>query len=181
MSDDETVRIRILPFNGKREEWRMWSKRFLAQAHIKGYKDLLIGTKQLPNYAATSDMAEELRKKNDKAWNELLLSCKDAVSFAAVDSARTTMYPDGNCILAWQNLVNKYEPKTDASKVELKQKFNASKLPTGTDPDEWITELERIRQELKDLNHNISDEDLIIHIINNMTKEYKTLIERLES
>ena len=47
-------------------------------------------------------------------------------------------------------------------------------------PDEWISELEIIRQRLKGLKSRISDTDFMTHILNNLPPEYETTIEKLE-
>ncbi len=189
MSEEITKVIRILPFSGKQSDWRMWSKKFLARAKIQGYKDVLTMKVTLSNTVTVgsiidADVKSEEEKKlsyNEAAYNDLLLSCQDEVSFGAVEQAVSEEFPDGNCQQAWQNLMSRYEPRTAATKVELKKKFADSRLSIGADPDEWITDLELIRQQLLNLKYKMSDEDLIIHILNNMTKEYENLVERLET
>ena len=49
------------------------------------------------------------------------------------------------------------------------------------DPEEWISELERMRNELKRI-HNVpvSDLDLMIHVMINLPREYHTLIKSFE-
>ena len=173
--------LRAIPFSGKKEDWRIWSKCFLARARVKGYKKILIGTVDLPDQNDQGDESSKLKKLNELAYNDLMLSFKDEISFSSVEKALTTDYPDGNSRIAWQNLLQKYEPRTSAYKVELKKEFNNSKLIKGQDPDEWIMELERIKQILEDMNHVIQDEDLKIHVLNNLTPDYETLVERLEA
>ena len=75
----------------------------------------------------------------------------------------------------------KYEPSTSGSLVLMKKEFAASKLSSvGTDHDVWIAELERMRQRLRNMKATISDDDLIIHILNNLPTEYNTIVEKLE-
>ena len=186
----EEKEIRIILFNGKQATWRMWSRKFLAQVSIKGYKDLMLGKEKLPTPSflrSTEDIdtveqgiEEKKMSMNRKAYNELLLCCQDEISFGAVDEAISDEYPDGNCQEAWSNLLDKYEPRTTTTKVELKKKFAEMKLPQGSDPDIWINKLEQVRQLLRNTGHKMSEEDLLIHILNNMTIEYETLVERLE-
>jgi hypothetical protein len=64
----------------------------------------------------------------------------------------------------------------------LKQKFNTSKLGSAKkDPDEWIAGLELIRRKLKNMGHPISDMDMMIHVINNLPKEYDAITDQLEN
>ena len=175
--------IRVLVFKGEHDEWRKWSKKFLARAKMKGYKNILLGVDKPPKQnEITEDAAKlKLRLLNEAAYNDLLLSCDDDVSFGAVEDALTDDHPDGDAAKAWQNLMAKYEPSTSGSLVLMKKEFAASKLSSvGTDPDVWIAELERMRQRLRNMKATISDDDLIIHILNNLPTEYNTIVEQLE-
>ena len=180
--------IWIIPFSGKHEEWRMWSRKFLARAKTKKFKDVLLGDVEVPDHDQDIDVSTNegklkmaARVANDNAYNELLLSCTDEVSFGAVDEAVTSVLPDGDAAKAWANLTAKYEPKTTASKVQLKREFNLCILDNvSKDPDEWISDLERIRQRLKVMKSEINDTDLMIHILNNLPPEYESLVEKLE-
>jgi hypothetical protein len=33
--------IHVLPLSGKKEEWAVWSKKFLFKAYLSGFKDML--------------------------------------------------------------------------------------------------------------------------------------------
>ena len=180
--------IRSLPFSGKQEDWRMWSRKFLARAELKGYQEILEGTKKAPSASlvidestATGKRLSKLRRANTMAYNDLLMACEDEVSFGAVDEALTKDLPKGDARQAWLNLQAKYESTTAASKKQLKKEFHTSSLNDVTkDPDEWITNLERMRIRLKAMKHEISDEDLMIHVLNNLPEEYDNLVEDLE-
>ena len=44
MSTKETEKLYcFLPFSGKHNDWRKWSRKLLARAKMKKYKDLLTG------------------------------------------------------------------------------------------------------------------------------------------
>ena len=78
------ITIRILPFLGKESEWRMWLRKFIATAKARGYKEVL----ELINPSA-----KPLAKDNDKAYNNLILSISDEVTFGIVDEATSTLFP----------------------------------------------------------------------------------------
>ena len=189
MSTEETEKsYRVLPFSGKHDDWRMWSRKFLARAKLKKYKDVLTGLEEVPGIDEEIDVATKggkiktlARTANDIAYNDLLLSCSDEVSFGAVDEALTIKLPDGDAAKAWANLVAKYEPKTSASLVQLKREFNVCTLSSvSKDPDEWLSMLECIHQQLRVMQSVITDTDLMIHVLNNLPVEYETLVEKLE-
>ena len=59
-------------------------------------------------------------------------------------------------------------------------KFTQSKLKDWTkDRDEWLDELEKTRADLEMMGSKILEEDFKIHILNNLPKEYESLIEKL--
>jgi hypothetical protein len=48
MTKSEIKSICVLEFNGKTSDWEGWSEKFKARAKRKGYKDLLLGKKNIP-------------------------------------------------------------------------------------------------------------------------------------
>ena len=48
------------------------------------------------------------------------------------------------------------------------------------DPEEWITELGEFHDHLEDVGSIMSDEDLTIHILNNLPSEYELQVEQME-
>jgi len=169
---DTMKTLKVVPFSGKKEDWNRWSKTFLAASTVRGYREVI---KPLdPTVIADP-------QKNTQAYSDLMMSCEDEVSFGVIDESVSTDFPDGDARLAWKNLYKKYEPTTGAMKVELKMEFQQLSLDdVNDDPDEWITKLELIRRRLKVLGHEISDEDMILHILNNMPAEYENLVETNE-
>ena len=169
----DTMRtLKIVPFSGKKEDWNRWSKTFLAASTVRGYREVIKPT----NEDVPADS-----KKNIQAYNDLMMSCENEVSFGVVDESISTQFPDGDARLAWKNLFKKYEPSTGAMKVELKLQFQQSTLSdVNEDPNEWITKLELIRRRFKTLGHEVSDEDIVLHVLNNLPTEYENLVEANE-
>ena len=187
MTDLTEKTLRVIPFDGKAANWRMWSIKFSARAHGRGYLDVLKGTTTVPPHSqvltdsATDKVLKAARDANLLMYQDIICSCDDPVSFGIVDEAKTEELPDGDANLAWRNLKKKYEPDTGTEKVRLKYKYSTMSLKSAKeDPDIWITELEVIRRQLKILKADISDDDLILHILNNLPKEYETTVEALE-
>ena len=164
--------IRVIPFSGKSEDWNRWSKTFLATATAKGYREVLKPSN--PAKKADSEL-------NVQMYNDLILSCQEEIIFGIVDESVSKDFPDGDARLAWKNLQDKYEPSTGAAKVQLKKEFHMLKLTSvDEDPDIWLTELELKRRRLKTLGSTIEDDDLILHILNHLPKEYEMVIELCE-
>jgi hypothetical protein len=56
MSSEEKS-IRVIEFSGKRSDWKIWSRKFLARANRKGYKALLEGKEAIPKVSEYSALA----------------------------------------------------------------------------------------------------------------------------
>ena len=169
---DTIKTIRIIPFSGKEEDWNRWSKTFMATATAKGYREVLKPSEE------EEDVDEDL---NVQAYNDLILSCQEDISFGIIDESISETFPDGDARLAWKNLRDRFEPSTGAAKVQAKQEFHQLKLASADDdPDPWITSLELKRRRLKTLGTTIEDDVIILHILNNLPKEYERVVELCE-
>ena len=200
MSSLEQKSIKVIEFTGKDKDWKIWSRKFLAQGNRKGYKGLLTGSDNIPTEAEselavgerndTEKKTRKLWKLNELAFEDILLSIngqtkQGKIAFNLVDNCTTTDQPDGNCRVAWERLVHKYAPKTAPSYIQLKKDFANSKLLSAhTDPDEWMTDLECLRSEMNKVKisgkTDMSEVDLIIHILSNLPEEYEVAVSELE-
>ena len=90
-SESNEKTIRILTFSGKKEDWMMWSDKFMAKAMMKGYNEILDGTMLVPEDKTTKPTSskEEARKLNKLAFNKLILACTDKIAFGIVKNAKT--------------------------------------------------------------------------------------------
>ena len=110
-------------------------------------------------------------QKNDVPYAEILIACECAICFGIINSSRSEQLPDGDAKLAWDNLVSKFEPRTKASLIQLKRKFVDKKMVSSTqDPDQWIQCLEGMQRKLQLMGHEVSEMDLVIHILQNLPK-----------
>ena len=74
-----------------------------------------------------------------------------------------------------------YEPTSSKNEVELKKEFYDSLLKSWKKgPDNWISKLKILRKILRDMKNEISDKDLMIHILNNHPEEYETSFKVLD-
>ena len=179
-NEQEEKSIRVLTFSGKDEDWDMWSKKFLAMAQRKKYKDILTGKMNIAKEDATLTNEDEkkAREANEKAYSDLILSCTDEVSFGLVEGAITEDNPSGDSALAWKELNEEYDPDVGTALADLKREFAQSKLDVEQKPEEWIRSLEKIQTKLKTHSHEITKDDMILHILSNLPEEYDNTIER---
>ncbi len=173
--------IRILPFNGNEQVWHEWSAKFLARADMLGYLQALTED-DTGRHHQKQELSDGLGPETDcnkMAYNQLILCCEGR-AFSIVHNAKSERYPRGDAALAWKNLKKRFQVETAAGKMELKLKFSSLKLLGGQDPDEWLLELDLLRIRLDEMGSPVTEEDLIAHVLNNLTPEYSELITSLE-
>ena len=61
-----------------------------------------------------------MRRKNEVAYCELLVTMDDPVCITCVNDARTDELPSGDTKKAWMDLKELYEPKNSTTKMLLK-------------------------------------------------------------
>ena len=100
-----------------------------------------------PASQSTVTAAEtRMRKANAAAYDDLINSMEEETCFGLVSEAITNDLPEGDARLAWKNLCARYQPKTGAACVLLKQKFAQTVLDDPSkDPDTWVSNLEHLR------------------------------------
>jgi hypothetical protein len=55
--------IRVIPFNGKSDEWHTWSEKFLAKSKSYAFKDVLFGRSIIPKTDEGFDVESKEGKK----------------------------------------------------------------------------------------------------------------------
>ena len=83
----------------------MWADKLLARATIKEYDEILLGTilttgessvNKEGNPNDLSKAEKHANNLNKKAYNKLILSCSDKISFGTVKSAKNQVHPKGD-------------------------------------------------------------------------------------
>ncbi len=75
------------------------------------------------------------------SFKDLILSIKrknkaEQVAFDLINQFNMNDNPDGNVALVWKRLIQKYEPKTAPSYIQLKQEFSNSNMEdVSKDPE----------------------------------------------
>ena len=183
MSEDCERAIRILQFSGKKEDWIMWTDKFLARATIRGYDEILMGTLLATGESSVDEdgNSKNLSKEekhanglNKKAYNELILSCNDKFLFGIVKSAKKQVHPKGDAREAWNKLKQRYEPNTGTELLALHKEYMSMELnDVKVDPETFITDLDELRARMREdpFNEEIPDNSFLIHTLNSLPME----------
>jgi gag-polypeptide of LTR copia-type len=62
----------------------------------------------------------------------------------------------------------------------LEKQFRQLALQKNQDPEVWLTELEDLRMKLEDMGSSMSDNQFMIHILNNLTSDYELQLALME-
>jgi hypothetical protein len=74
--------------------------------------------------------------------------------------------------MAWKRLRKKFELLSALSLIKIEKQFCQCSLKNEQDPDIRITDLKDYRMRLEEFGSSISDNQFILHILNNMTDDY---------
>jgi hypothetical protein len=206
-SGRDSLGARPTPFSGKHGEWRIWNNQFIAYVMQHEAMHVLLGTADVPPWneviavgaphgsaydddgnlvrgvmdKETALARSKVRKLNNTIFAQLMLCAKDMTFFSALEKAKTVALPYGDAALAWANLQKRYAPTTITSEIELRQELSASKLGKQT-PDDWMAEIEHIRQRLMDCPEAVpvTDREVIVKVLTDLPTEYRTIVTILE-
>jgi hypothetical protein len=122
---------------------------------------------------------------NELAYTDQILSIDDKtrngkVAFDLVKGCKNKYFVDGNASMILNRLRNKFEPQFAPSLVKMEKQFRQCALKKGQGPDSWITELEDYGMKPDELGSRISDDQFILHILNNMADDYKLQLAMME-
>jgi hypothetical protein len=200
MSDkDDSSGSKIVYFSGKETDWDDWSFGFSLRAAVYGYQHLLTGRIKIPSMtqieAAEQDanIGKDVKDKNKaiyalncKAWGHLVTSLKIGACSTAISIVRlyykTDDYPDGNVYDAFQALEKHYTIHSVATIQKLLGDFFDKKLKKGQSPSIYIAAMENLRDKIKmvDPTQAVSDQSLILRILNTLPPDYKITVQILE-
>ena len=101
--------IKIVEFNDKVSEYRVWARKFISVTSTRGCRDVLLGITAVPPKDEVLDenvpnvkIKLKGRNANDKAYNDLILAYSGEIGFAIVDESVAKELPDGDAKLAWR-------------------------------------------------------------------------------
>jgi gag-polypeptide of LTR copia-type/Zinc knuckle len=120
------------------------------------------------------------------AYTELILlidvkTSSGKTAFNIVKRCKTKDHPDGNAAAVWEKLKNKYEPISAPALVKSEKQFRELSLKNGQDPEIWIMELEDLCVRLVTMHSSLSENQFMIHILNNLTSDYELQLAMMES
>ena len=82
--NSEEKSLRVIEFSGKKQDWKFWSRKFLARANQHGYKKLIEGMVKVPTQTAyetacRKDETTPSHKKTIANYNLSVRAFKDLI------------------------------------------------------------------------------------------------------
>ena len=111
----ENKEIRIIGFD-KKKNFTTLATKFRSAATLRGYSMILLEKdSKIPKHdkvlkdTETDREKEKLRKANEKAYCELILSCQGPIAFNIIRKCTTNDLPTGDVFLAWNKLKERFD------------------------------------------------------------------------
>eukprot|EP00977_Amphora_coffeiformis_P019679 scaffold7386_cov160-Amphora_coffeaeformis.AAC.9 len=186
MSDNQSVKLPT--FDGKAKKFTMFWMRFKAYAAVKGFLPALQdgGEGYMPPDEATvldpSDPDEKLmieaKKRNAVAVASLTMAFTTQALMKHVNKACDEDWPSGLAHKIVKSLFNKYRPKDNISKVELRMMLNKVSMKPKDNPEKLFEQLAEIQN--YDEKGSIDEEDLMAVVFTVAPKQYQSVLSAVQ-
>ena len=165
-----------IKFSGWKKYWKNWVSRFLAQAVMLNYHEILDGTEIAPKDSATtlSDEQKLNKKSNQMAYFQLLAAVQAQEDIDMIQTS-TQDIKTGNARTAFEALRTKYEPSDSKSKMDLIKEYLETKPKENENPTVWLNKMKTLKDKVVKNGMSITDDDFVRRIIENLpNKHYRT-------
>ena len=188
---DDLKSIKVYKFNNTKENWHEFILKFRVIADSRGYYGIIDGSVPPPDKketlkVTTADTGDVLKAKKDKlkarATNKLgyrdLAMSTEGILLNIVENATSKELTKGDLKKSGERLETRWNPKPREDKVEVYTKsLNYNLENTRQRPMDWLTFMEKKRDELMSTWHIMDDETFIIHLLNSLPQsEYEGAI-----
>ena len=95
------------------------------------------------------------------------------MAFRTVRNSTSDDFLMGDAREAWVRLREEFESSTGSAQIELKRKFHGANTRANQNPVSFVTNLENIRERLERLGVIISDNELMLQILDSLPQEYE--------
>jgi hypothetical protein len=163
-----TTKVNVEPLNDT--NWETWS--FLMEQYltVNNLWDIVDGTETEPTDATAK--AEFLRKQK-AARARIALH----VSPSQLNSVRLQADPKN----IWNELKCLNRPEGFGTRMALRREFAKMKKQPDIPMSKWITSVRDVARQIKDLNGDVPDEEIIVILTNSLPESYKPLVVQLDA
>lgn len=171
MLEDAVYTRGITKFDGN--DYLTWKFQVTQMIMAHGLEDLLDGSNPKP--------AGENSKPEVKKWIKDNAKAMSLLSQAIEKKQLQTLITSETAKEMWDGLKNMYDQKSSSSKLLLRQKFHESKMKSNETVIEFVTKIQNLVSQLKDVGEVISDIDVMAKILGTLPSKYNTLVTSWDS
>ncbi|CAH2097113.1 unnamed protein product [Euphydryas editha] len=165
----ENNNVNVLKLEGSRN-WNVWKFQTMVLLRGNGWLDIVEG-KCVKPANATEKLAWET---NDaKAQTLLVTRMTEEVMLHVITCTSSSEM--------WRKLQSVYEQKTETSVHIIQQRFFQYKYEKGTDMSIFLSKIQEMQNQLKQMGEEISDKFVITKVLMSLPDEYKHFVSAWES
>lgn len=171
-------RNEVLAFSGKDEDWVFWRGKFLAHGRRLKFAKLLKGQAKAPpaTQSLINPHEQALLDAHDDGYTEIVIAMLDRKISTDIAGCVSVEHPDGDLLMAWNYLNDKFQPKNSSDKILLTEDLFGCKLGPMETPEEWIGRFEVIQRKLETIyGVTYDDEDVLTMLMKGLSGKYKDL------
>ena len=183
MSSETEVKTVSLPlFSGKKEDYSVWRKRFMAYANIKKFGAALVSGFNLPTdpekLTGTDEHKNQMKK--NVVMNNLAVACltmalqtEDDLDY--LNNLATKAYEDGIAHGVVTLLRDAHRPSDRLTAVEAETEMRKVQLNDTDDPDEYFKKVSVVRSKYKN-SKTFDESTLIANVMAGVSECYQDTI-----
>lgn len=143
--------------------WSLWKTRMEAALELAGLLDAL-----------TEHGDSELGKGRSRAARSAIFQ-----KLGSDDLSLVRHLQDGKSV--WDKLLKAYADKTETNAIAVHSRYRSLKMQNGEAVKSYISRAISLSSDLRELNREVSEEDLCITILNGLTSEYRPVLLALQT
>jgi len=152
--------------------YHAWKADIMVFLTCENTLEIVFGNEDPPPANASFAMRESYKNRLGLATGMVYSSVEPSIR------AIINKLPDGNPAQIWTALGEKFNTAASRSgRMAIRKRFQFKTMKESTSVQAYIVRLTTIQQELSGTPDELADESLISHLLQNLSKKYKTLVD----
>ena len=166
----EMKTLSIVPLNGKNyPTWKVQCRMALMKDGLWG---IVSETERDPGDGEAEAHSKFLSRR-DRALAIIVLSVEPSLLYLVGDTE--------DPVAVWKKLMDQFQKKTWANKLELRRKLYSLRLKDGESVQEHIKAMTELFDALAVMDSPVSDEDKVVHLLASLPDSFNMLVTALEA
>ena len=159
-------------FSGKDKDWPNWSARFKAWAALRGFKTFLVEAEKGKDSWDTEMVSDS--ETNSLIFSYLQLYLDDS------SELMIRLQAEEQGMKAWSLLVDRFCGREVSHALTLQRELHNKRMGSDEASEKFVLRVQDLREQLRQLGHEISDIEMILIILDRLPKRYQPLVLAVE-